>query len=321
MLNTKNFFSNLSIPCIVSIILSIIFFLFFCFDRDLQVNLLSERTKDSEIVEGDNFRLQFAFNNVLYNRSDYALTAPPSTAKCGLNTPQLAISESNEQRYNYTQIVSLRFSNVSRDCNYNYTLRLKVNNHPHFRPTEPPYTMPTNPLMLYSVNVLAPIKPYFLNNNPNHTIVISNVTTNETDSIVMTTTDIKVESDKTIELNCQSNGRPKPNVIWFKDSQLLNLTDEKFKLNEGSLKIFRTHPVDSGLYECHVTNRYGTLTRSFNVEVEAGLIVERLSIKQRYFIYAVVLVSLICLFFLAMAIIYVIWQKKQHLDLVVIIHF
>ncbi len=152
---------------------------------------------------------------------------------------------------------------------------------------------------------------------------MSNITNaNETyQNVLIVFSDITVASDKTLELNCGNFGRPKPIVVWFKNNELLNLTDEKFYLdNTGSLKIVRTHSIDSGKYECQVSNRIGKITRSFNVNVEANILtikVKELTTKQIFLIVFISIVSFVLLVLLMMALAYVFYQKREHLNLVV----
>ena len=128
----------------------------------------------------------------------------------------------------------------------------------------------------------------------------------------------QVDSDKTIELNCQAEGKPRPLVIWHKDGKLLNVTEEKFYLDSGALKIFRTHPVDSGMYECNVSNRIGYLTRSFKVEVESSILTIKVKELSKRQILAITLTSLAAFIFcilLLIALTYVFIQRNEHANL------
>jgi hypothetical protein len=232
--------------------------------RPYQVNMINARNRDNQVVEGDDINLQFAFNNVLFSKTDYKLTANPNS--CQLNSEQLKLNE-DTTFFKNTHLLQLKFKNITTACNFNYTLNLKVNSHPHFADT--PFIKPTNPTLFYNLTIQKPIKPYFIDKQTNLTIEVVNATQNSNETILVTTADINVESDKTIELNCQAFGKPRPTIVWYKDNKLLNLTDEKYKLSEGSLKLFRTHAVDSGLYQCQVSNRYGRIERSFNIQVES----------------------------------------------------
>ena len=230
-----------------------------------------------------------------------------ASEKCKLGSKQLSLSV-NDTHFKNTHILQLRFKNITNQCNYNYTLQLKVSSHSYF--TETPFVKPTNPSLFYNLNVQTPIKPYFINKQSNMTLEIFNSSQTANETILVTTADIKVESDKTIELNCQAFGRPKPTIIWLKDGKLVNITDEKYKVSEGSLKVFRTHPVDSGLYECRVENRYGAISRSFNVQVEATN-VKRVQ-KQRMIIRVVSISLTIVIIFLVVALLLFYFQRKEN---------
>ncbi len=276
-----------------------------------------DRNYDNEIVEGDNFQIRFLFNKVLFKRDDYILNTIPSSQPCGLNSRQNGISLVNleNSKYNYTNVLALEFRNVSTKCNYPYSLKLKLNDHPYFKPQDPKL-QPTTPLIEYNLNVLSPVKPFFIDND-NQSIFNSN----ETNYLFINRYEAKVKSDQTIELNCQSDGRPRPMSVWFKDSKILNLTDAKYKLNQkiGSLKIFRTHPVDSGLYECQVSNKYGFITKSYNIEVERQ-IVKVMSKRQTIIIIIVTTISFILLVLLVIATIRLIYQHRKHKQLKVCIY-
>ncbi len=88
----------------------------------------------------------------------------------------------------------------------------------------------------------------------------------------MTTNDVHVPFNKTIELNCASGGRPRPTTIWYKDDVPLNTSVTKYTLSAGSLKIFRTVLVDSGTYKCVVSNCHDSITRTFNLDVDNSIL-------------------------------------------------
>lgn len=113
---------------------------------------------------------------------------------------------------------------------------------------------------------------------------------------------------------CDNYGRPNPIVTWFKDKQMLNLTEHKYKLvNGSSLKIFRTHQVDSGLYECNVFNRYGQISREFNVTVNQNTVfIKGMSKRHILLIVVVSLFSLVSLVLLALVSVYLIKQKREN---------
>jgi hypothetical protein len=268
-----------------------------------------DRNHDYEIVEGDNFQIRFLFNKVLFKHDDYILNTIPSSKPCSLNSNHNEVSLINLDinRYNFTNVLALEFRNVSSKCNYPYSLKLKLNDHPYFK-SQDPKLQPTTPLIEYNLNVLLPIKPFFIDND-NQSLFNSN----DTNYLFITRYDAKVKSDKTIELDCQSVGRPRPISVWLKDNKILNLTDEKYKLNPkiGSLKIFRTHPVDSGLYECQVSNKYGFISKSYNIEVERQ-VVKVMSRRQTVIIIIVTTISFILLVLLVIATIRLIYQHRKH---------
>ena len=129
--------------------------------------------------------------------------------------------------------------------------------------------------------------------------------------------DIDVPADETIELNCDNYGRPRPIVTWFKDKQHLNLTDEKFRPDDsGSLRIVRTHAVDSGAYHCEVFNRYETISRSFNVRVKTDVL-KITDKKQVVWIVLVSVFAIILFILLLLALAYALNEKQERTNLVV----
>lgn len=285
---------------------------------------------DTEIVEGDDFSLQFRYSNILYNSNRYTLDVKPQgSTRCELDTSIVNREQyhhislyDNDKSLDYTKVVELRFKNIIQDCSYNYSIELQVNSDAYAK-TKGIQNNPIRPVIAYAVNVLSSIKPYFVVNHQtgvNKTVVhVSNSTNaNETSKYVVAYSDIDVESDETVELNCENRGRPKPTVMWFKDSRLLNLTDEKYRFDPvaSSLRIVRTHAVDSGKYHCDVANKFGEITRAFDVKVESDvLIVRKLTKKQ---IVSIVLISVFSFFLLIMLIIavaYAYQQRRERINL------
>ncbi len=273
--------------------------------RPYQVMVYDERAQDDEFVVGDKIKIEFLYNNILYDPKFYFLSKPDSCKDVDIVTGSFAGSKN----LLYTQVVGLDFTYLTEECNYNYSLDLRVSAHPYF--TSETEIKPTNPIIEYSLNVLSPIYPSFLHNNINSSVQTNNATANKTNLVYTTTKDLKVKSDSTVIFDCQSIGRPKPNIVWFKNNNLLSLTaEEKYKLENGLLKLFRTHPVDSGVYECRVSNRLGRLSRSFNLQVET--LTHKMNKRQ---IVAIVLISIavfILSILLAIALFYVIHQKREH---------
>ena len=280
-----------------------------------------ERTNDNQVVEGDDFSLQFLFNNIIFNPKLYTLTTKPSSETCGIDTIKKNFTSNEVDVYDktntfeYTHLIEMRFKNVKSECKFDYKLRLTLSSYPNFDPKTKPVI---NTAINYTLNVTKPLKPFFLDTKTNKTVIVSNVTidnSTEFESVVITYSDIKVDADKTVVLNCLTSGRPKPIVVWLKDNKELNKTDEKYTIDDGSLKIFRTHPIDSGKYECNSSNRYGYLTRSFNVQVDS--ITQTIKIKEltRRQIVVITLISFavfVLLVLLICTMTYVFYQKREH---------
>lgn len=194
--------------------------------------------------------------------------------------------------------------------------------------SDSPFSFAANPnkktLLAHSLNVLTPVKPYFLtphSNDKNFTIeVTTNGTSNDTthsDRVIVAGGDtLVVDSDQTILLRCENDGRPKPIVAWSKDKQMLNMTEQKYRLNGSSLKIFRTHQIDSGVYECDVSNGYGRISREYNVTVRQNTVqIKGLGKRHILLIVVISVFSLISLILLALVSHHLIKQKKENKEL------
>lgn len=270
-----------------------------------------ERLDDKEIVVGDTFNLVYSFNSIIFSDKNFSFNSKPSG--CDLDKLNLQ-AVSNEGKF-YTKYIRIPFVQVTSVCNHNYSLELKIKNEKYFIDPQTD-SKPTNPVIYYNLNVLNFIVPYFLNSEKlNHTIVLSEpVQGGNRTEVVIAYSDLKVQSDKTIELNCQATGRPKPLVHWFKDGHHFNVSEEKYKYDvTGSLKILRTHPVDSGKYECEVINRYGRVKRSFNVDVESPIkAFKELSRKQVILIVMITVATFILLVLLLFALSFIVHQKREN---------
>ena len=278
--------------------------------KPYRVKVIKESAKDNdeneeeeEIVEGDVFSLEYSFNNVLFNANEYELVKRSTENECPLK-----ISNEPKSVFPFTQNVIVKFSDANEKCNSNYTLRLKVSENKYF--SEPPYVIPVNPKIEFMLNVLKLIKPYFIHEDgKNMTLNLGYNGTYANNTVLITTNDIRVKSDETIMLNCESFGRPKPKVIWYKDFKLLK--EDKHKFINGSLQIYRTHHTDSGFYQCDVNNRYGSLSRSFNVVVEFVKVEKSLSKTQIAIIWISSIASVLLFVLLILAIAYGCTQKVE----------
>lgn len=266
--------------------------------------LIYERNYDREIVEGDTFSIQFWFNNILFSPNNYNLNQ--------IDNKECAMTVKEPKSSKFSQILELQFENVSMECKNNYTLQINVDKHPYFYPTQ--NSRPTNPVLFYDLNILKPIDLYFLNKS----MYLNQ--TNDT-ALIVTYGDIDIKPDKTLILDCDFYGRPKGKILWLKNNKTVNLDDGKFNFNDGKLEIFRTHPVDSGIYECRVTNRYGTIKRIFKIYVETTTITLKIKEMSRRVIALIVVVSLCALVFLVLlvfALVKLIKQKRENKKLKVI---
>ncbi|XP_046363431.1 neuroglian-like isoform X4 [Haliotis rufescens] len=67
---------------------------------------------------------------------------------------------------------------------------------------------------------------------------------------------LKVAEGQTITLTCESSGKPKPSVVWFKGNQPLT-GDRHVVQDNGDLLIKNVNHKDTGNYKCYARNRFG----------------------------------------------------------------
>ena len=82
---------------------------------------------------------------------------------------------------------------------------------------------------------------------------------------------IAVTEGDEVNLNVTINGRPKPDVKWYKDDKPLresNRLDIKARGDKHSVVILGIKAEDSGVYKCEAKSKMGTVTRSFDVKVQ-----------------------------------------------------
>ncbi|XP_065081518.1 leucine-rich repeats and immunoglobulin-like domains protein 2 [Ochlerotatus camptorhynchus] len=76
------------------------------------------------------------------------------------------------------------------------------------------------------------------------------------------------EFGTSIVLDCSASGYPKPSIQWFKDGELLAMTERHFVIAEGQLMIIvKTDFNDAGEYECQVENEIGSERGSMKLSV------------------------------------------------------
>lgn len=83
-----------------------------------------------------------------------------------------------------------------------------------------------------------------------------------------------------VTLNVNVKGKPRPDVEWFKDDKPLRKTsrvDIKSRGDRFSAVLMNVTPDDSGLYKCVASSRAGSVTRTFEVNIE-GMFVMYLTV-------------------------------------------
>ena len=81
-----------------------------------------------------------------------------------------------------------------------------------------------------------------------------------------------VNLTQSVTLRCPATGYPPPTVNWTKDGMSISETDldlSKYDIDEtaGTLKIFDTRYIDSGTYECTVSNLAGVQVKQIVLTV------------------------------------------------------
>lgn len=74
-----------------------------------------------------------------------------------------------------------------------------------------------------------------------------------------------------VTLNVAVKGKPRPDVEWFKDDKPLRKTsrvDIKSRGDRFSAVLMNVTPDDSGLYKCVASSKAGSVTRTFEVNIE-----------------------------------------------------
>lgn len=82
---------------------------------------------------------------------------------------------------------------------------------------------------------------------------------------------IVIEDGGDLKLDVElKEGKPKPQVEWFKDDRPVKVDDHLALTDEGglhSLRITGTTPEDSGLYKFKVSSKAGSIERAFDVHI------------------------------------------------------
>ncbi|CAG5866189.1 unnamed protein product [Menidia menidia] len=76
--------------------------------------------------------------------------------------------------------------------------------------------------------------------------------------------DVDVTSGNTVYFTCRAEGNPKPQIIWLRNNNALNMRDDS-RLNlleDGTLMIQDTRETDQGVYQCMAKNVAGEVKTS-----------------------------------------------------------
>ena len=71
-----------------------------------------------------------------------------------------------------------------------------------------------------------------------------------------------------VKLLCEANGFPKPSIIWYKDSEIVDVvfSSEVTQYDDG-LQVCSFEPVPiTGQYQCRAENEFGHVSRDFDIE-------------------------------------------------------
>ena len=85
---------------------------------------------------------------------------------------------------------------------------------------------------------------------------------------------ITVTEGGEVSLDVTINGKPKPDVKWYKDDRPLresNRLDIKARGDKHSVVILGIKAEDSGVFKCEAKSKMGTVTRTFDVRVQGTI--------------------------------------------------
>ncbi|EFA11574.2 fibroblast growth factor receptor homolog 1 isoform X2 [Tribolium castaneum] len=69
-------------------------------------------------------------------------------------------------------------------------------------------------------------------------------------------------------LKCGAKGTPKPQISWYKGTNLITQSNKKYHLIHQNLKILNLQSEDNGLYKCLVCNEVSCIHHNYNLVVE-----------------------------------------------------
>lgn len=71
--------------------------------------------------------------------------------------------------------------------------------------------------------------------------------------------------ENSVRLKCKATGKPKPDIIWLKDGEILDVVDNEE--SKWTLRLSNLQKEDSGKYTCRVFNRAGSINYTYTLEV------------------------------------------------------
>lgn len=69
-------------------------------------------------------------------------------------------------------------------------------------------------------------------------------------------------------LSCRATGNPKPTIVWYKDGIPLRESSTRVTLEGYTLHLTELSKNDSGEYLCAVSNAFGVIQWSYNLEIQ-----------------------------------------------------
>ena len=224
-------------------------------------SLEEHRQDDKEVVQDDSFIMKFSFDHLIYDVNSLIYLVP--NENCLFKN----FSNQTESMFSYFLV----FLNVTQACSgeFNFTIQ-SVSLTSNEIQDEETHSLP--------VDVKQWVRPVFINENLTS---YSNVTITKKTNIEQTY-DVKTYASNHIDLSCEIISKPRPNIIWTKDNETINTKtkDERYSFHNGSsiLRIQHSKREDSGIYMCVVTNRYKTISRTFNIDANINEKIIKLAI-------------------------------------------
>lgn len=144
-------------------------------------------------------------------------------------------------KYSYKKI--LKFNSITDKDQGTYTCRAWYINQPRRYESRDIY-----------VNIYKPMAPQWFNHNLSHL-----------------KTNLVHHVGNVLDLECKTNAMPQAKVRWFKSEVELHKTNTtQISDDQTMLRIPHLYSKVKGVYKCEVENRFGTIERSFAVDITRG---------------------------------------------------